>query len=187
MSYLGRKPIKIPSQVNLVLEGNVLLVEGPLGSLKRKIDNEINVQIDDDTLVVKKPLKKKHFSLWGLYRKLIVNMVTGVSIGFSTQLKMVGVGYRAEVIQSDNGTLSLLLKLGFSHPIQMDVPAGIEVSIVKTSNNDIIPIICIFTITFIFTIDPTMPLSSLATGTRTRPPRSPHARRPRCERRCAAA
>ena len=138
MSYLGRKPIKIPSQVNLVLEGNVLLVEGPLGSLKRKIDNEINVQIDNDTLVVKKPLKKKHFSLWGLYRKLIVNMVTGVSIGFSTQLEMVGVGYRAEVIQSDNGTLSLLLKLGFSHPIQMDVPAGIEVSIVKTSNNDII-------------------------------------------------
>jgi large subunit ribosomal protein L6 len=93
MSYLGRKPIKIPEHVNIKMTGNSLLVEGPLGSWKRKVDSRILFEINETNLTIQKPVEKKDLPLWGLYRKLISNMVTGVSMGFSTQLEIIGVGY----------------------------------------------------------------------------------------------
>ena len=137
MSYLGRKPIKIPNKVKLELQDNVLFVEGPLGSTKRAIHKGIKLDIKNDTLIVNKPKEKQYLSLWGLYRKLINNMITGVSIGFSTQLEMIGVGYKAEVLKNSN---SLVLKLGFSHPIELNIPDYVEVSIIKTNKSDLIVI-----------------------------------------------
>jgi large subunit ribosomal protein L6 len=137
MSYLGRKPIKIPNQVKLKLENNALLIEGPLGSIERKLHKKIKISIDNQTLIVNKPTEKQYVPLWGLYRKLITNMIIGVSIGFSTQLEMVGVGYKAEV-QTQGNINSLLLKLGFSHPIQLIIPNEITISIIKTNKSDLI-------------------------------------------------
>ena len=137
MSYLGRKPIKIPEHVNIKMAGNSLLVEGPLGSWKRKVDSRILFEINETNLTIQKPVEKKDLPLWGLYRKLISNMVTGVSMGFSTQLEIIGVGYKAEVKTTNEGSL-LLLKLGFSHPISLKVPVGIDVSVVKTSKNSLL-------------------------------------------------
>ena len=137
MSYLGRKPIKIPEHVNIKQTGGTLLVEGPLGSWKRKVDNKILFEISENNITIKKPIKKKDLPLWGLYRKLISNMITGVSMGFSTQLEIIGVGYKAEVKTTNEDSL-LLLKLGFSHPISLKIPVGIDVSVVKTSKNNLL-------------------------------------------------
>ena len=137
MSYLGRKPIKIPDKVKLELRDGVLFIEGPLGSTEREIHKEIKLDIKNDALIVNKPKEKQYFSLWGLYRKLISNMITGVSIGFSTQLEMIGVGYKAEVLKDSN---SLVLKLGFSHPIKLNIPDCVKVSIIKTNKSDLIVI-----------------------------------------------
>jgi large subunit ribosomal protein L6 len=138
MSYLGRKPIKIPNQVKLTLKENVLFVNGPLGSNERIIHPEIRLDIKDNVLTVEKPKEKQYISLWGLYRKLITNMITGISIGFSTQLEMIGVGYKAEVIQNEEGYNLIVLKLGFSHPVELNIPENIEVSIIKTNKSDLI-------------------------------------------------
>jgi large subunit ribosomal protein L6 len=138
MSYLGRKPIKIPDQVKVTLKANKLFVEGPLGSNERIIHPKVGLHIKGDILTVKRPREKQHVALWGLYRKLITNMITGVSIGFSTQLEMIGVGYKAEVLESKGGLSSLMLKLGFSHPVKLAIPEGIEISTIKTSKNDLI-------------------------------------------------
>ena len=137
MSYLGRKPIKIPEHVNINITGNTLLVEGPLGSWEREVNNRINFLILENEIFIKKPVNKKDLPLWGLYRTLISNMITGVSMGFSTQLEIIGVGYKAEVQTSAEGNL-LLLKLGFSHPVILPIPEGIDVSIVKTNKNDLL-------------------------------------------------
>jgi len=137
MSYLGRKPIKIPEHVNINVTGNTLLVEGPLGSWEREVNNRVNFLIDKNEIVIQKPVNKKDLPLWGLYRTLISNMITGVSMGFSTQLEIIGVGYKAEVKSTNEGNL-LLLKLGFSHPIILTIPTGIDVSVVKTNKSDLL-------------------------------------------------
>lgn len=138
MSYLGRKPIKIPNQVEITLENNKLSVEGPLGSNKRVIHSEIEIDIKGDLLTVKRPKEKQYVSLWGLYRKLITNMITGVSIGFSTQLEMIGVGYKAEILENKEELDSLILKLGFSHPVKLAIPRNIKISVIKTNKSDLV-------------------------------------------------
>ena len=130
MSYLGRKPIKIPTEVKAKIGENTLLIKGPLGSLKRNINKDISIQIDGENIVINKPIKKQSMPLWGLYRKLISNMIQGVYTGFSVQLAIVGVGYRAELNSFNNRILTL--KLGFSHIINLNIPDGIDVSIIKT-------------------------------------------------------
>jgi large subunit ribosomal protein L6 len=138
MSYLGRKPIKIPDQVELTFKKNILFVKGPLGSNKRVIHPKIELNINDAVLIVQQPKEKQYNSLWGLYRKLITNMITGVSIGFSSQLEMIGVGYKAEVLEDANSCNSLMLKLGFSHPVKLTIPKHLKVSIIKTNKSDLI-------------------------------------------------
>jgi large subunit ribosomal protein L6 len=115
-------PIALPSGVEVTQEGRRLRVKGPLGTLEREIHPEMTVERDDGQLRVVRPSDQpRHRALHGLTRTLVNNMVTGVTSGFSKGLEISGVGYRATL----QGT-KLVLALGYSHPVEVDPPAGIE-------------------------------------------------------------
>jgi large subunit ribosomal protein L6 len=122
MSRIGRMPIALPSGVEITQEGRRLRVKGPLGTLEREIHPEMTVERDDGQLRVVRPSDQpRHRALHGLTRTLVNNMVTGVTSGFTKALEISGVGYRAQL----QGT-KLVLALGYSHPVEVDPPAGIE-------------------------------------------------------------
>ena len=122
MSRIGRMPIPLPSGVEVSQEGSTLRVKGPLGTLERTIHPEMSVEREDGTLRVVRPSDEpRHRALHGLTRTLVSNMVTGVATGFTKNLEISGVGYRAQL----QGT-KLVLALGYSHPVEVDPPAGIE-------------------------------------------------------------
>ncbi len=126
MSRIGFKPIEIPANVEVKREGDMLTVKGPLGELKQKIV-DVDLEIDGNTLKVKRLSESKHHkSMHGLYRSLIYNMVKGVSEGWTKELELVGVGYRA----SNQGNI-LDLSLGFSHNILFELPPEIQVETVS--------------------------------------------------------
>jgi large subunit ribosomal protein L6 len=115
-------PITLPSGVEVTQEGRLLRVKGPLGTLEREIHPEMTVERDDGQLRVVRPSDQpRHRALHGLTRTLVNNMVTGVTSGFTKGLEISGVGYRAQL----QGT-KLVLALGYSHPVEVDPPAGIE-------------------------------------------------------------
>ena len=122
MSRIGRAPIPLPSGVDVsVVEGHVT-VKGPKGTLERDLPQDITVRQDDGALVVERPDDQRHHrALHGLTRSLVNNMVVGVTQGFSRDLEIVGVGYRATA-QGDN---RLDMALGFSHPVVVEAPDGI--------------------------------------------------------------
>src|SRR6202035_5661381 len=122
MSRVGRSPIALPSTVTLeVTEGRVT-VAGPNASLERAIPEGISVRQDGDVLLVERPDdEREHRALHGLTRSLIANMVQGVTEGYTKELEIVGVGYRAQ----SSGPGSLELALGFSHPVVFTAPEGI--------------------------------------------------------------
>ena len=124
MSRIGKLPIQIPEGVTItVAENNNVIVKGPKGELKQKVDPDIQIKIEENTLVVERPTEqKRHKALHGLYRSLINNMVIGVSEGYSIQQELVGVGYKAEA----KGQL-LELSLGYSHDIQLRLPDEVKV------------------------------------------------------------
>lgn len=127
MSRIGKTPITLPSGVTATLSGNNLTVKGPKGELKRNFNNkEIAVTITDKQILVSKAegSSRAAAAMWGLYRSLFSNMVIGVSEGFSKRLEVNGVGYRASVSGS-----KLTLMLGFSHPIEYQLPAGISATV----------------------------------------------------------
>ena len=125
MSRVGRQPIPVPSGVEIAISGTDIRVKGPKGSLERSIPVPITVRRDGDVLLVERPSdSRSHRSLHGLTRALVANMVVGVTEGFSRQLEIVGVGYRAAV-QGD----ALNLELGFSHPIRYKLPKGIHANV----------------------------------------------------------
>lgn len=125
MSRVGRAPIPVPSGVEVTLEGRLVRVKGPRGTLERTVHADIKVERQDDHLLVKRPSDDGfHRSLHGLTRALIANMVQGVTEGFEKNLEIHGVGYRA-VPKGD----SVEFSLGFSHPIPFDPPNGIEIEI----------------------------------------------------------
>ena len=130
MSRIGKLPIVIPAGVDVKLEdGNLLTVKGPKGTLTRKLSADMNIAVEDNQIVVTRPNDlKKNKSLHGLTRALIFNMVTGVTEGYSKVLEINGVGYRA--MKSGN---KLTLSLGYSHPVEMIDPEGVE-SIVEGTN-----------------------------------------------------
>ena len=122
MSRLGKLPIILPAGVTATLSGHLLVVKGPKGELKQDFNSDIIVTIEETQILVSKNENgsKKASVMWGLYRTLFANMVEGVSAGFVRKLEINGVGYRANVAGN-----RLNMALGFSHPIEFDLPEGI--------------------------------------------------------------
>ncbi len=122
MSRIGRKPIPLPPGVTVKIEGSRVTVRGAKGELTRTFDPDMRIELEENTLRVHRPADtRRHRALHGLTRALLANMVAGVSQGFEKRLEIQGVGYRAET-QSDG---SLVMYLGFSHPVRVQPPEGI--------------------------------------------------------------
>ena len=122
MSRVGKAPITVPSGVEVSLDGRRVVVSGPKGALALEVPGKITIRREDDTLLVERPNdERENRALHGLTRSLVNNMVVGVHEGFSKELQIVGVGYRAVVAGSD----SLELQLGYSHPVMVTAPEGI--------------------------------------------------------------
>jgi large subunit ribosomal protein L6 len=126
MSRIGRLPVTIPSGVELSIDGQLVTVKGPKGTLSQVIAEPITVERDEDgTILVKRPDdERRSRSLHGLSRTLIANMVIGVTEGYSKNLEIVGVGYRVQA-QGQN----LEFALGFSHPVVVEAPEGISFAV----------------------------------------------------------
>jgi large subunit ribosomal protein L6 len=122
VSRIGKLPIEIPSGVDVHVERGLVRVKGPKGQLEQRVSLDLKVEREDSQLLVKRPTDRKdHRALHGLTRTLVYNMVVGVTEGFEKRLEIQGVGYRAQLRGKD-----LELALGFSHPVKIDAPAGIE-------------------------------------------------------------
>lgn len=122
MSRIGRSPIPVPSGVTVDVDGSHVTVTGPKGTLERDVPSDMSVRRDGDLVVVERPDdQRQHRALHGLTRSLVNNMVVGVTSGFTRELEIVGVGYRAA---ATNPT-TLDLALGFSHPVSVAAPEGI--------------------------------------------------------------
>jgi large subunit ribosomal protein L6 len=123
MSRIGKAPIPVPSGVDVTIAGRHVSVKGPQGVLERDLPGDITVRQEDTTLFVERPDDERHNrALHGLTRSLVNNMVTGVANGFTKELEIVGVGYRA----TPKGPEQIELALGFSHPVIVDAPKGIS-------------------------------------------------------------
>ena len=122
MSRIGKAPIPVPSGVDVTVAGGRVSVKGPKGSLERPIPGEITIRQEDGQLVVERPDdERQNRALHGLVRSLVNNMVVGVTAGFTKELEIVGVGYRATAA----GPNRIDLALGFSHPVHVDAPEGV--------------------------------------------------------------
>jgi len=141
MSRIGKLPVNLPKGVTIsISDTNVVSVKGPLGVLTQAVDKDLKVELVGNELILSRPSESKnHKSLHGLYRALIANMVTGVSVGFRKDLELVGVGYRAEA-KGQN----LEMSLGFSHEVILQLPDEVKVE-TKTERraNPIITLTCI--------------------------------------------
>lgn len=125
MSRIGKAPIDIPQGIKIdVSKSNLVTVKGPKGELNQQIDADLSVDIEDGVLTVSRPTdSKRHRSVHGLYRSLIHNMIVGVTDGYTLELEVIGVGYRAE----NKGQL-LILTVGYSHPIYFAIPDEVQVT-----------------------------------------------------------
>ena len=122
MSRIGRMPVEIPQGVDVQIKGSSVRVKGPKGELQRTFDNRIGITVEEGALIVKRSNDERtQRALHGMTRALIHNMVVGVHTGFQRVLEVNGVGYRAEM----KGT-TLVLFMGYSHPVEMEPPAGIS-------------------------------------------------------------
>lgn len=125
MSRIGRMPITVPQGVTVEIKDSLVAVKGPRGELSRRVNPEIEVKLEDGTIKVSRPSdNREHRAQHGLTRALIANMVEGVSRGFEKDLEIVGVGYRAEKTGE-----KLVLKLGFSHPVEFEPEDGISFTV----------------------------------------------------------
>jgi large subunit ribosomal protein L6 len=131
MSRIGKAPIPVPSDVQVTIHGSDVTVKGPKGELTRTFHRDISVHFEDNQLVVTRPTEQRlHRSLHGLSRALLANMVHGVSEGFQKELEINGVGYRAQVEGE-----TLVLNVGYSHPVEIVPPPGITISVEKGYRN----------------------------------------------------
>jgi large subunit ribosomal protein L6 len=122
LSRIGREPIAIPDGVSVDVAGGLVTVKGPGGELTQRVNRDMSVTVDGGEIRVERPSdEREHRALHGLTRSLIANMVEGVTKGYEKRLEIQGVGYRAALKGSD-----LELQVGFSHPVTMPAPQGIE-------------------------------------------------------------
>jgi len=127
MSRIGKKPIAIPSGVKVEAKDGSVFVEGPKGKLNRVLSSRIPLEIKDNQVIVKRVADtKQDRSLHGLYRALINNMIKGVTEGYTKELEIIGVGFKAQA-QGNN----LNLQLSFSHPVNFPIPEGIKIDTPK--------------------------------------------------------
>lgn len=125
MSRIGRLPVPVPAGVDIKITGSHVKVKGPKGEMSHTFPAAITIEMDGNELKVQRPTdQREHRALHGMTRALINNMVVGVSEGFSRELEIQGVGYRAEL----NGK-NLILNVGYSHPVEIEPPAGIEFAV----------------------------------------------------------
>ncbi|HEX9727823.1 MAG TPA: 50S ribosomal protein L6 [Gemmatimonadales bacterium] len=125
MSRIGKKPIPIPSGVQVTINGSDITVKGPKGQLQRGLHPEIAVALEDGEVRVTRPSdERQHRALHGLTRSLVANMVHGVTEGFSRSLELHGVGYKAEA-----NAKGVRLIVGYSHPVDYEAPAGITIAV----------------------------------------------------------
>jgi len=128
MSRIGKKQIEIPQGVQVVLESSKVLFKGPKGEISQEIPEGIVVEQNDNILTVKPQKEGKNIAaLWGLTTALLLNHVQGVSVGFEKKLEIRGVGYKVAM----DGEKKIRLDLGFSHPIFLDIPKGLDVKVEK--------------------------------------------------------
>ena len=124
MSRIGKRPIPVPKNVTVTIEGQRVKVKGPKGELERELHREMALSMENGEIVVARPSDEAgHKSLHGLTRTLIANMVEGVTKGYQKQLEIIGVGYKAE-----NRPYGLQMALGYSHPIEVRAPKGIKLT-----------------------------------------------------------
>lgn len=129
MSKIGKLPISIPNGVTINVTGNDVMVKGPKGELTTTLLPTITIKQEGNQLIAERSAEDKQTKAWhGLFRSLVNNMVIGVTEGYAKTLEVIGVGYKAEV-QGD----SLVMALGYSHPIKMKIPKGLEVKIDKNA------------------------------------------------------
>lgn len=127
MSRIGKKPILIPEGVEVKIEDQKVTIRGPKGELSKEIRPEVKVEEKEGKVfIILKEWAKKAKAPWGLFRNLIANMIEGVTEGYEKKLQIEGVGYRANV----DGN-KLVLSLGFSHPVEMQIPEGLQVLVEK--------------------------------------------------------
>ncbi|MBU0547170.1 MAG: 50S ribosomal protein L6 [Candidatus Omnitrophica bacterium] len=127
MSRIGKKLVVIPKEVKIEVKDGVVFVEGPKGKLNRKLSDRISVEIKDGQLFVKRVSDTKiDKSMHGLFRALIINMINGVTEGFVKELEIIGVGFKAAVVGD-----KLNMALGFSHPVNFNIPAGVKIETPK--------------------------------------------------------
>jgi large subunit ribosomal protein L6 len=133
MSRIGKQPIIIPDKVEVKIEGNLIMVKGPKGELKRNLPDKIKAEIEGGKILFfpisqNDLANKKVMALWGLSRALVANMVKGAKDGYEKKLEIEGVGYRAALQGND-----LVLSLGFSHPVEFKSPEGIIFKVEKNT------------------------------------------------------
>jgi large subunit ribosomal protein L6 len=130
MSRIGKRPITIPSKVTVTIDGSQIAVKGPKGTLSRVLPAAVTLEHEGESLLVKRRDESRSSrQLHGLSRTLVANMVEGVSQGFVRRLEIQGVGYRAQV-QGRN----LMLNVGYSHPVQISPPEGIQLAVENNTN-----------------------------------------------------
>jgi large subunit ribosomal protein L6 len=124
MSRIGKRPIEVPGNVTVTIDGSRVKVKGPKGELERVLHPDMAVALDNGTVTVTRPSDEpRHKALHGLSRTLVANMVEGVTKGYVKQLEITGVGYKAEL-----KPYGLLMSLGYSHTIEVKAPAGVKLS-----------------------------------------------------------
>jgi len=130
MSRIGKKPVVIPAGVTVDIQEDFIKVKGPKGELSQALHPKVKIEKSDSELVVSvgNTENKQQRALWGLYRALINNMVVGVTTGFTKILEINGVGYKAAMSGK-----KLVLNLGYSHPIELEVPNGLEAKVEKNT------------------------------------------------------
>jgi large subunit ribosomal protein L6 len=127
MSRLGQKPVPIPEKVAVSIENGVVTVVGPKGTLSRKMRDEIEISVQENEVILQKKKETKlAAALWGTYTSHVSNMIQGVHEGYVKKLIIEGVGYRAEMKGA-----TLEMQLGYSHPVTLQVPEGLEILVEK--------------------------------------------------------